>query len=272
MVKLRSCFRKKNMLFMAVFVALAVGVGFGLHWWSERPGPNTPPYSVSFYCEYDHSAWASPETIAYQENEPIIVKGYAGKFHSHAPAPNMYGGWGKGYIHPITLIVKDPDGLVYKWQNELSHGEYVEQARLWQSKVRGIHFDFDLQDWVPEGFKWKMGYYMVRGIFSVERRRMEIGGGGFFMKEVPAAFRNLPPGTNPATLFKPMLSAQVEADKASYNTGDIITIRGYLKNISGEPFMVQTRYPFRRRTVGWGLGRDVYPLSPGCDHDVALRR
>jgi len=259
MAKFKDCFTKKKILFMAVAAALALGVGFGLHWWSEQPGPDAAAYGVSFEFEYEHSAWASPETTAYQENEPIIARGYISKIKTDAPLPNMYSRWDRGKIHPIILVVKDPDGLVYKWENGLSHREYVEQVKLWQTKAHGIHFDFDLQDWVPEGFRWKAGWYIVTGFFSVDGRRLEICGAAFFMKEVPATFRNPPPGTNPATSFAPMLSVGVEADKKAYNTGDIITLRGYLTNISSEPFLVQSRYPFRQGRLMVERGHDFFP-------------
>ena len=81
------------------------------------------------------------------------------------------------------------------------------------------------------------------------------------MKEVPEIFRNLPADlkVNPATLFKPMLSAEIEADRTSYNVSDIITLRGYAKNISKEPFMIQTRYPFREIRLITLLGQDFFP-------------
>lgn len=262
MIKFKNCFTKKKVLISAAAIVVITSIGFTLNWWYELPGPDVPPYSVSFYFEESHSAWPSLDTTAYQENEPIIARGYAYKFHTDAPMPDMYGFWGQGQIHPFTFIIKDPDGLVFRWQNKLSQKKYLDELKRWQSKTRGIHFTFDLQDWVPEGFKWKAGRYTVSGFYSVARKRIEINGwSGFFMKEVPEIFRNPPADlkVNPATLFKPMLSAEIEANRTSYNVGDIITLRGYAKNISKGPFMIQTRYPFREIRLIALPGQDFFP-------------
>ena len=250
------------MLISAAVIVVTTGIGFILKWWHERPRPDAPPYSVSIYFEECHSAWPSPDTTAYQENEPIIARGYAYKFDADAPAPDMYDFCGQGHIHPFTFIVKDPDGLIYMWQNKVSPKKYLDELKRWQCKTRGIHFTFDLQDWVPKGFKWKAGRYTVSGFFSITRKRIEIHGwSGFFMKEVPEIFRNPPADlkVNPAILFKPMLSAEIEADRTSYNVGDIITLRGYAKNIRKEPFMIQTRYPFREIRLITLPGQDFFP-------------
>jgi len=174
----------------------------------------------------------------------------------------MYDFWAQGRIHPFTFIIKGPDGLVFRWQNKLSQKKYLDELKRWRSKTRGIHFTFDLQDWVPKGFKWKAGRYTVSGFYSVARKRIEINGrSGFFMKEVPDIFRNPPADlrVNPATLFKPMLSAGIEADRTSYNVGDIITLRGYVKNNHKGPFMIQTRYPFRETRLITLPGEDFFP-------------
>lgn len=260
-MKLKDCFTKKKILILAVAAVVAVGVGFWLHRRYERSDTAWPPYAISFGFDYERSAWPSESTVPYREDEPIVASCHMYKHRLDAPLPNMYGRRGQGEIHPFTLIIKDPDGLVYKWQNPISHEEYIEQVKLWQTKTHGVDFSFDLQDWVPKQFTWKPGLYIVTGFFNVAGRRMEIRGHAFFMKEVPDIFRQTPSAltTNPAMAFKPMLSAEIEADKNAYLRGDIISIKGYLKNISNEPFMVQTRYPFREAQLMVKRGRDFFP-------------
>lgn len=212
---------------------------------------DVPPYGISFY--FKDSNWPSPDTKAYAEGESIPAHVYSWKFRPEAPPPDMlpHMGFQGDWYHWLTLIVTDPDRLVYLWQRQLSRDQYVEELKRWQTRERGIHFGFDLQDWVPKGFRWKAGPYRVKGTASVERKAFKAGRSTVFMKEVTTS-----PLSGPAT---PLLTAELEANKQAFQVGETIVLRGYLKNQSDQPFMIQTHLPFREARLIAKEGSDRFP-------------
>lgn len=223
--------------------------------------PNLPPYGVQF----DFGTWGrrSSDPKAYAENEAITAHGYVWKFDKKAQPPDMpptRGNTGRRR-HWLTLILKDPDDLVYRWQRELSEKAYGEELKQWQTAARGRSFTFDLRDWVPDGFRWKAGKYLVRGVCSVSGRAFEASGGLLFMKHVPEEFRRPVPPQPHIGPAKPLLKAELAVNKEQFKRGELIVFEGFVQNVSDQAFMLQAGVPFLEARLVALPGGDSFPES-----------
>lgn len=214
---------------------------------------NVPPYGISFH--FDHSGWSLPDREAYQDGEPIMARGRSWKRHKNAPPPSMSPGQ-----HWLTLVVRDPDGLAYRWRRGLTKDEYVKELKRWREEPRGHHFSFNLRDWVPEGFRWRLGMYRVSGLMSAQGRDFTARGGAIFMKEVPPRFRKPTPPLPRIGPAEPLLRAGLKVNRNAFKPGEIIVLEGFVTNVSSRPFMLQTRLPFLEAKL-LASGHDFFPAS-----------
>lgn len=230
-----------------------------------------PPYHIQFH--FVHSPGDSEPTKPFDRAEPLIAKFYAYKRDRRAfrpeasfatmpfsvipsaPLPTKSRELNAKWLHPFVFVIKDPDGLVYRWYRRISESERQDEIERWQAEVQGIHFSLDLQKWVPEGFPWQAGIYEVKGatfVSSSYGRPFEFGPAFFYVDRAPEGG-----GADQ----KHILEATLESDKTSYEVGEFITLRGYLKNVGGRTLLVQTRYPFLESRLVDTLTGDFFPME-----------
>ena len=207
-----------------------------------------PPYHIQF--QFEHAG------MPLKPGEPIIARFYAQKrdrkaFCPEAPFARMpyrflpvaseplsWQHSDRQRLHPFVFIVKDPDGLAYRWYRFLSEEEFQEERQRWRETNGALHFSLDLADWAPSGFDWEPGRYEVTGATFVSSLMYD----GVF-EFGPSRF-NLIEKADPETPRPEILKVELESDKTSYGIGEFITLRGYVTNTGDRSFLLQTRYPF----------------------------
>ena len=242
-------------------VAVAVLAGAAVALWQVAASRQPSYCAVTFLIKQPGPP--STEMRPFTETEPIVAEGYWSRSGDDAPLPYARPTWRSGwcYVHPLAIVVKDPDWLVYRWERTFAGGDRPEELRRLEAGEFRVDFSFDLQDWVPEGFRWKTGAYRVAGVATAGGRPAGNPGGMFFMNEVTPGFRQTGPDNPLRRPARTLLAAELESNKKAFRLGEIIVLRGFLRNVSDEPFAVQTRLAFREARLIAEPGRDSFPME-----------
>jgi hypothetical protein len=163
--------------------------------------------------------------------------------------------------HWLTLVVKDPDNLAYRWERELSNEARLQELAKWCDAPRGYHFSFDLREWVPHAFRWRTGMYRVSGLAGAGDSDLAVSGGAFFMGDVPPRFRKPVPPYPRIGPAEPVLQVELKANKDVFSIGETITLEGSVQNVGDRPLMLQTRLPFLEAKLIAVPGRDTFPRA-----------
>ena len=233
----------------AALIAAIVGTG------CSASGRKLPPYAIQF--DFAHSPGRGEPRRAFDRDEPLIAHFYACKRDGRAfppeapfarmpfrlkpsarrPAPRR--GPEQKWLHPFVFVVKDPDGLIYRWYRFISDAERKAERERWLTEREAIQFSLDLRRWVPEDFPWHAGRYEVRAVTFASSLEydgpFQFGPAVFYMDSLPE--KDAPPRGQ-------LLKATLGSDKASYKVGEFITLRAHIENVGKRPVLVQTRYPF----------------------------
>ena len=207
---------------------------------------NVPAYVIQFnFIPRDTGGRWNPV----QAKDPVQARFYAYRHMDDAritiPVDSQ------GHRHPISFIVRDPDGLVTRWRRSLTKKEYIDEVNRWWTDVKGIHLEVDFRKWMPAGFQWIPGEYRIKAIAWAGTERVESMAMPLFWRKYAA-----PNG--------PILSSRLEADKEVYQVDETIKLRGFVENVGTRPFALQTKYPFREiRLISspWENGFPVDPVS-----------